>query len=379
MWIFVSPAVMDTVVFLVMFAVSYGAGERGMNTHQCAWLGGLFQLVYMASSLAAGAVLTRGNAKGLLLGSVVLCLLTSAAALILTGYVPLLIALAGFGMGCAIFFNAFQTFMRGEAPPGGLVRVTALYTCAWSSGASLGFLASGSLFRLGGVVMSLLVLAASAFIFVLLFRHRVRPGDSPSADEHVDAAPGNDPGLHGAYVGVAWVMIFTAMFVQRPLQTFYPALAGRAGVAAALAGAPLFVHMLLQAVAGGLMVKARGWLYRPGILATVQLLGVALLVVVWRFPVYAVVAPGIGLLGLWAGFMYFCSVFYASNAGNRSRNVGINECLVGLGSFAGLFVSEWFMTRLADDDIMYAVCAAALLISVAVQMTIIRIRSRAGR
>jgi hypothetical protein len=212
-----------------------------------------------------------------------------------------------------------------------------------------------------------------------LFRHRARPGDSPSADEHVDAAPGNDPGLHEAYVGVAWAMIFTAMFVQRPLQTFYPALAGRAGVAAALAGAPLFVHMLLQAVAGGLMVKARGWLYRPGILATVQLLGVALLVVVWRFPVYAVVAPGIGLLGLWAGFMYFCSVFYASNAGNRSRNVGINECLVGLGSFAGLFVSEWFMTRLADDDIMYAVCAAALLISVAVQMTIIRIRSRAGR
>ena len=372
MWIFVSPAVMDTVVFLVMFAVSYGAGERGMNTHQCAWLGGLFQLVYMAASLAVGAVLTRRNAKGLLLGSIALCLVTSAAALMLTGFVPLLVVLAGFGVGCAIFFNAFQTFMRGEAAPGGLVRVTALYTVAWSSGASLGFLASGTLYRLGGLAMSVLVLAASVFIFRLLLRHQARPDDSPSADEHVEAAPGNDPGLHAAYVGVAWVMIFTAMFVQRPLQTFYPALAGRDGVAAALASAPLFVHMLLQAVAGGLMIKARHWLYRPGILAAIQLLGVVVLLVVWRFPVYAVAAPGIGLLGLWAGFMYFCAVFYASNAGNRSRNVGVNECLVGLGSFAGLFVSEWFMTRWGSDAAMYAVCAAALLISVGVQLVLTR-------
>jgi hypothetical protein len=175
-------------------------------------------------------------------------------------------------------------------------------------------------------------------------------------------------------------MIFTAMFVQRPLQTYYPALAGRAGVAAALAGVPLFVHMLLQAVAGGLMVKARHWLYRPGILATVQLLAAALLIVVWRFPGYAVTAPGIGLLGLWAGFMYFCAVFYASNAGNRSRNIGVNECLVGLGSFAGLFVSEWFMTHLGDDAIMYAVCAAALLVSIGVQLALThRIRPAAGR
>jgi hypothetical protein len=227
------------------------------------------------------------------------------------------------------------------------------------------------------VPLSLLVFGLSVFIFILLFRHRARPDDVKSADEHVEETPDGTPGLHAAYVGVAWVMIFTAMFVQRPLQTFFPALSGRAGVAAALAGIPLFAHMLLQGISGGLMVKVKHWLYRPGPLAAVQLFAAILLLLLWRFPAYAVAAPGIGLLGLWAGFMYFCAVYYASNAGNRSRNIGINECLVGLGSFAGLFVSEWFMTRLGDDAVMYAVCAGVLLLSIAVQLVLVR-RVRQG-
>ena len=60
----------------------------------------------------------------------------------------------------------------------------------------------------------------------------------------------------------------------------------------------------------------------------------------WRFPSYAVTAIGVSKMGLWAGFAYFCAVYYASNDGHRARNIGINEFLVGLGSFTGLFVCE---------------------------------------
>lgn len=376
--LFATPAVMDTVLFLVQFAVSYGAGERGLNTRQCAWLGGLFQIVYMAVSLAAGFVLSRRNARRVLLASVVLAFLTASAALGTTAYRPLLALMAGFGAASALFFNAFQTFMRGEAPPGGLIRVTAFYTLAWSSGASAGFLVSGSLYRLGGLLLAALVLAATGLIFVLLWRHPARPSDSASADEHAETLAGRAAGAAESYVAVAWVLIFTAMFVQRPIQTFYPALAGRAGVPALLAGAPLFVHMLLQGVAGGAMARARRWLYRPGILAAVQLPAAALFLVLWRWPHPAVAAAGIGLLGAWAGFAYFSAVFYASNAGRRSRNIGVNECLVGLGSFAGLFAAESVMTRLGDDAALYAVCAAALLLSVALQLTLAT-RRRAGQ
>ena len=51
-----------------------------------------------------------------------------------------------------------------------------------------------------------------------------------------------------------------------------------------------------------------------------------------------------GPVGALGGFAYFCAVYYSGNSGNRSRNVGINECLVGLGSFSGLIL-EYFMKR----------------------------------
>ena len=60
---------MDWTTFLVLFAVLYGAGERGFSGLQCAWLGGIGQLAYMATSLLAGLVLTRRNARGLLFTS----------------------------------------------------------------------------------------------------------------------------------------------------------------------------------------------------------------------------------------------------------------------------------------------------------------------
>ena len=56
-----------------------------------------------------------------------------------------------------------------------------------------------------------------------------------------------------------------------------------------------------------------------------------------------------------------------SNAGHRARNVGINEFLVGLGSFASLFVCEWFIPNIGSAAVMYAVCGVALLVSAAAQ------------
>ena len=71
MFMQICPALMDWLGFLVLFAVLYGAGERGFSGLQCAWLGGIGQLTYMVTSLLAGLVLTRRNARSLLLASTV--------------------------------------------------------------------------------------------------------------------------------------------------------------------------------------------------------------------------------------------------------------------------------------------------------------------
>ena len=67
------------------------------------------------------------------------------------------------------------------------------------------------------------------------------------------------------------------------------------------------------------------------------------------------------LLGLYLGYAYFAAVYYSSNSGRRSLNIGVNECLVGLGSFAGLFAAEWGESLLGKQGGMYAVGAVALL------------------
>lgn len=377
MRIFFCPAVLDTIVFLVLFAVSYGAGERGMTMSQCAWLGGVFQLAYMTTSPVSGFMLSRRNARAILIGSTAMAALLAALGVVLKGFAPLLAVMVGFGVATAFFFNSFQTFMRGESPPGGLARTTAMYTLAWSFGSSVGFLLSGSLYRMGWWVLPVLAATIGGVVLVILVRHQSRSHDELSADEHVEPAPGGAVVNHAAYVWVAWIMIFAAMFVQRPIQTFYPALSAQQGVAPALAGIPLFLHMLMQGIGGGAMGRAGRLLYSRPVLLAVQWVAALVLLALWLVPSYTLSFIGISVLGVWAGFAYFCAVYYSSNSGHRSRNVGVNECLVGLGSFAGLFVCDWAMKRWGGEPVMYAVCAGALVLAGAVQWLVAGLKPRA--
>jgi len=365
--VYVCPALMDWLLSLVLFAVSYGAGERGMTLGQVAWLGAIFWVTYMPTSLLSGRFLSRRNALPVLIASAVGGILSGTLGLVAHQFWPIFAAMALLGAFAASFFNSFQSFMRGETAPGGLTRTMALYTFAWSGGCSLGLLTSGSLYRLGPLALGGLTVFVGGVILLTLLIHRQRPHDEPSSDEHTEQGPPGSPPVAPQYVWAGWIIIFTAMFVQRPILTFYPAICAQQGIAPVLAGLPLFLHVLFQAVGGLGMGRLRHWLYRRGPLVAVQVLAALALLMLWRFPAYTVTAVGISVLGLWAGFSFFCAVYYSSNAGRRAQNIGINEFLVGLGSFASLFVCEWFIPNIGEAAVMYAVCGIALLISAAVQ------------
>jgi predicted MFS family arabinose efflux permease len=368
--IFACPALMDLVIFLVYFAVFYSAGRSGLTDRECAWIGGIFQLTYMATSLGVGWALSRRNARTFLGVGILTCIATGIWSITTRHFGPVFAGMACFGIAAAIFFNAFQTFMRGDAPPGGLARATGLYTLAWSGGSSLGFLLSGTLYNFGSTVLIVLILVVGGLISALVLRHPARPDSAPSADEHVENGPPGSAPVHGAYIGVAWLIIFTAMFVQRPIQTFYPALCASAHIAPWLAGLPLFLHMFIQALAGAGMIPLRFLLYRKTPLVLIQGAAAGLLIFIGFHPAIGFLAAGMSLLGLWAGFAYFSAVYYAGNSGLRSRNIGINECLVGLGSFSGLILSEYFMKRSGNPAMMYGVCAGALGVSIVLQCAV---------
>ncbi|MBU4212466.1 MAG: MFS transporter [Verrucomicrobia bacterium] len=370
MKIYICPALMDALVFLVTFAVMYRAGEQDMSITQCAWLAGLVQLVYMLASLAIGFLLSRRNTRIILLASVVLGTLCGVTCLMAKEFLLILVAFGCLGIFMAFFFNAFQAFMRTEAAPGDLKRAIGLYTLAWSLGSAAGILSSGFFYQLGFTVLSALIMLGGGVMLVVLFMHKPRPAEASSADEHVERGSEKAPPVDPIYVWIGWLMIFMAMFVQRPIHSFFPAISAKAGVSAFVTGLPLFLQMAVQAVVGLAMIRWCHLLYRRTPLGLAHGGAAVLLLVMWRWPTLPVCFLGISLLGAYAGFIYFCSVYYSSNSGRRSLNIGVNEFLVGLGSVAGLFISEWVMQRTGNDTNMYLVIAVALLISLAAQLAI---------
>jgi hypothetical protein len=366
----ICPALMDWAVYLVGFAVLYGAGERGLGGLECAWIGGVGQLAYMATSLLAGLVLTRRNARGLLFASTVGSTAMGMVCLLVTSFVPQMACQVLLFAFLAIFFNSFQTFMRGETAPGGLSRTVGRYTFAWSAGSAAGFLSSGSLYQLGRLALCGMTLLVGTVILVALLRHRPRPHALASADEHSEDATSGERPPNPRYVLVGWCLIFTAMFVQRPLQSLWPAMCGRAAVPAVLPGLVLSLHMLVQGVWGYRVAAFAAWRYRRAPLALLHLGGAVLLGMAWLNPIFPISAAAIVLLGGYMGYAYFTAVYYSSNSGRRSFNIGVNECLVGMGSFAGLFAVQWGEQLLNNDGAMYAVCAVALLASLLIQATL---------
>lgn len=377
MKIYMCPALMDALVFFVTFAVMYRAGEQGMSITQCAWMAGLFQLTYMLTSLAVGFLLSRRNTRVVLLAGTVLCTFCGVTCLMVQEFLLLLIAFGGLGVFMAFFFNAFQTFMRTESAPGDLGRSIGLYTLAWSIGYGTGIFSSGIMYRLGFIALSALTILAGVIMLVILLMHKSRPPGAPSADERVEHGSGKAPPVDPLYVWVGWIMIFTAMFIQRPVHNFFPVIYAKAGISPFMTGLPLFLQLALQAAGGFAMIRWRHLLYRRTPLWLTHGGAAGVLLVMWQWPILPVCFLGISLLGAYAGFVYFCCVYYASNSGRRSLNIGVNEFLVGLGSFAGLFISEWVMKRTGNDASMYLVVAVALLVSLAAQLAIAGWRSPA--
>ncbi len=358
---------MDWLLFLAIFAVLYRAGETRLTLNQCAWLSGIHSLAYMLTSLRIGLIISRRNARLILvysasfsIAAVFLCLTADLFAVMLAG-------MALLGISAAFFFNSFQAFMRGESPPGHLMTTIGLYTVSWSLGCAMGLVSAGALFRIGSRSLAVLTLIIGLAIITIVGKHKRRPLEIISSEEHVEEGPPGSRPVNARYVRVGWLIIFTAMFVQRPIFTFFPSIAANNGISPFVACLPLFLNNTVQALAGLGMAKCRRMLYRRLPFVITHVLAASLFFAVWMHPSLTVCFAAFSLLGVYFGFAYFCSVYYSSNSGNRALNVGINEFLVGTAAVAGLFISEWWMSVTANPAGLYAVCGLALLVSVIIQ------------
>jgi hypothetical protein len=374
--LYLSPALMDWLVFFVSFAVFYAAGARGVGMAECGWLGILFQAAYMTSSFVSGHFITLRNARRVLLLSTLICGVASVGVLSSSTFGLLASELMVFGGSAAWFFNSFQAFMRGAASVGSLKSSVALYSLSWCLGAALGNVTAGWLYQWGLPALILSVVFATGTILVLLAR---KHGEyRQPVDELIEHGTLQKYPVANHYILIGWLMIFTVTFVQRPLFTFLPPLFAREGVSSLWASLPLFMHMAISAFFWLAMFRFRDSLYRRTPFFIIQGGGVLALCSMWVWPSYWVYFSMLCMLGIYAGFVYYCAVYYASNSGRRSFNTGINEALVGFGSIAGIVLGDAWMRHGGSPTQMYLVCGGGLAASVAVQMAIVFLKRKSG-
>ena len=374
--LYLSPALMDWLLFFVAFAVFYGAGAGKLGLTKCALLGIIFQAAYMTSSFVSGHFITCRNARRVLLLSTLVCGMTSVGILCSSAFGLLAFGLVVFGGAAAWFFNSFQAFMRGAASVGSLKSSVALYSLSWCLGAALGNVTAGWLYQWGVPALILAVVFATGAILFLLARKHAEIG--PAADEPVEPGSLQKYPVANHYILIGWLMILTVTFVQRPLFTFLPPLFAKEGISSLWASLPLFMHMAVSAFFGLAMFRFRDLLYRRTPFFIIQGGGVLALCSMWIWPTYWVCFSMLCLLGIYAGFVYYCAVYYASNSGRRAFNTGMNEALVGFGSIAGIVLGDAWMRRSGSPTEMYLVCGAGLAVSVAAQMAIVFVNRKPG-
>jgi MFS family permease len=376
------PALVDWLLLLVNFAVLYRAGQQHFTLNQCAWLAGMWSLFYMLTSLGVGFVISRRNARPILLVSTAFTVAATVFCLVFVQFRALLIGMALIGVFTSFFFNSFQAFMRGESAPGNLMKTVGIYTLSWSMGSAMGLISSGYFFSFGVHALIVLSVLIGLTIIIAILRHKRRSLDEISSEEHVEAGASDTRPVNPRYVWLGWVIIFTAMFVQKPLMTFFPSICAAEGISSFTASLPLFLNCAVQALFGFAMFKWRKALYRRAPFVIAHVLAAVLYFTVWKWPTLGVSFTVFSLLGIYFGFAYFCSVYYSSNSGNRVFNVGINEFLVGTACLLGLFVSEWWMRYNADVASMYAVCGIMLVLSTLAQLILVStssgLRRRSG-
>ena len=368
--LYLSPALMDWMVFFVFFTVFYAAGVRGVGMQECGWLGVLFQVAYVTSSFASGRFVTQRNARHALMASTVVCGIMSVALLCAHAFVVLSVGLLVLGVSAAVFFNSFQAFMRGEASVGNLKTSVALYTLSWSLGAAVGNLTAGWLYRWGIPALILAVVIATAVITAMLSRPGKSAVTGHSADEEVEHGGCPQYPVSGAYVIIGWLMIFTVTFVQRPLFTFLPPYFAAEGISSLRASLPLFMHLAVSAFFGLAMYRYRDFLYRRKPFLIIQTGGVLALCAMWLWPTYWVCFSMLCVLGIYGGFVYYCAVYYSNNSGRRSFNIGVNEALVGIGSITGILLGDAWMRHSGSTIDMYLVCAVGLAVSIIAQLVV---------
>ena len=367
--IYLFPLVMDIVVSGILFIAAYRFSEAKV----AAWMVGstmtVWALIYTVLAYAAGCVVKPEKSHRVLIGSSFGIALVSLGMLIFNGLYTQFLWLILTGSCGALFFTAFQMYMKRFVSDNraGIVRSTALYTGSWSLGFAMGPLLFGLVSMqtaficctAAGIVM------AAGFILLELFLPKaaaVQDSCSDCCSKAVDYSRFPDMVKMGYLVGGMGCLVIALVRTMGPFRGVQAL-----GFNIDKMGIIMCLVSFFQSFAGYMLFFSRDWMYKKfnGALlnaaGVVALLGFAFSTNFIWFALSAV------LFGIYAGCFYFFFVFHSLVHPTKShRYVAGNETIVGATGIVGPILGGALITP-ASSHWIFIIGAFLVLLALAGQ------------
>jgi MFS family permease len=385
-WIYVLPALVDMALALVLFVGTVRAVKLGGDATRAAAVLAVWSLVYVVACPLVGRRVTAGNARRFLLAGCGLLALSCGLLALSAGLGAMLVWVGVCAVACALFFPAFQVFMKDVDSAGGRSAAysTGLYTFSWSTGFACGPFVAGFLMKLGapseaggegpgwryaflfGAAVCLLMSAGVAWAF----RHQAgrsiaaaRPPDAPASACYESRPDLAWLGWVGAGAGFVALAIVRAIFPVR-------AMGAPVNLAEGALGSVFFMLSMAQALMGLALMRSRFWMYRARPVAAFAAAGVGGILCFGFGGTLAVFLVGAALFGVYTGAFCFYMVFHAIVHPRRAGHyVAINESLVGITGF----VAPLAAGAMSDAWGLHVPYLAAVALTVAVTLFQVRV------
>jgi MFS family permease len=330
--IYIFPLVMNIITGILFFAGPMRATENGASVQMVSMVFTTYGIGYVIFCLLMGKIVKVHLAKIQMVASslfiaILLAVLAASENITITMVIYCL-----FPFGTAMFFNAFQAFMKdvnsGQAKP--LTHSVGMYFASVSIGFALGPFLSGwlreflpwSLSFLTAAILSLIVAIATYFF---------KPQhSSTSQKEDTQFADKPDLALSG-WVGAMFGTIALSLWL-----TLFPKVCEYFDLRPGFRGMVLFVQHIFQAGVALSLMKSKTWLFKPHLAPLYNLSGVLALFIAFFTSSPFMLFIAALFFGTFSANFFFTAIFHSLSHPSKSvKNIAFNESFIGAGFFIG--------------------------------------------
>lgn len=381
--IFLFPAMVDVVIGALIFIATRRLVDSNASAFATVLPTTAWALGHSFFSFFVGKISNPRRAPALIISGCIVMGLGSVLLIVLPEpsmqfYWALII-----GLGSAFFFCSFQVFMKAADKDvhAGVVRSTAIYGFAWSSGIASGpFIAAfiwGDLFPENGWVycyyINIFLLTCVAFATCPLKNYIERLHRETPEPETVKNVSSPDYSKLPDLVWLGWLTAAIGCFTITLIRSLFPYKAEIFNISTKELGYIMALVAYSQGFFSLLLLRSRYWMYKILPMMFFSLCGFTGMILfwcgtnVWTFYAAAVI------YGIYSSAFFFYMVFHSLVHPEKSaKYVSWNEVVVGLAGIIAPLAGGFLVDQTGNRNLPFVLAALLIIVAVVMQIVILR-------